>query len=92
MIGAPEDFFHKTITFLSTANSPSSLISTDDIAIFERTQRGLSSQQSEWLNLARNIHLDEVAADGSVAAKGTSEMAIRLQFKAWLHHMVGEAA
>ena len=92
MVGAPEDFFHKTITFLSTANSPSSLISTDDIAIFERTQAGLVSQQSEWINLARNIHMDETAADGTMTAKGTSEMAIRLQFKAWLHHMVGEAA
>jgi phenylpropionate dioxygenase-like ring-hydroxylating dioxygenase large terminal subunit len=92
LVGAPDEFFRQTVTFLATTNSPSSLISTDDLEIFERCQASLPSRTNEWLNLQRNVHTDRLDNDGTVQANGTSEMPIRVQMRAWLDHMTGEPA
>ena len=92
MVGAPDEFFHQTVTFLSTANSPASLISTDDLETFERCQAGLGATTSEWINLQRNVHTDTLNEDGSVVANGTSELGVRAMMRSWLTHMTGAAA
>lgn len=92
MVGAPDEFFHQTVTFLSTANSPASLISTDDLETFERCQAGLGATTSEWINLQRNVHTDKLNEDGSVLANGTSELGVRAMMRSWLNHMTGAAA
>jgi hypothetical protein len=79
------------VTFLSTANSPASLISTDDLETFERCQAGLDSQGADWVDLSRQLGTDQRLDDGRLVGSGTSEMPMRLQFKAWLAHMA-EAA
>ena len=91
LVGAPEQMFRQSVTFLSTANSPASLISTDDLETFERCQAGLASEGAEWIDLSRQLGADRREADGRLVGNGTSEMPMRLQFKAWLSHMA-EAA
>src|SRR5690606_25100203 len=91
LVGAPDEMFRQSVTFLSTANSPASLISTDDLETFERCQAGLDSQGADWVDISRKLGADESVGDGRVVATGTSEMPVRLQFKAWLSHMA-EAA
>lgn len=91
LVGAPEQMFRQSVTFLSTANSPASLISTDDLETFERCQAGLSSEGAEWVDLSRQFGADRREAEGRIVGNGTSEMPMRLQFKAWLSHMA-EAA
>jgi phenylpropionate dioxygenase-like ring-hydroxylating dioxygenase large terminal subunit len=92
MVGAPDALFHQTITFLSTANSPASLVATDDFETFERCQRGLASTGHDWVNVGRNIDRDVQYGDGARLATGTSEMAIRVQYGAWLRAMAGSEA
>jgi phenylpropionate dioxygenase-like ring-hydroxylating dioxygenase large terminal subunit len=91
LVGAPAEMFHQSVTFLSTANSPASLISTDDLETFERCQLGLDSRGTDWIDLSRQLGADQSLDDGRMVANGTSEMPMRLQFKAWLAHMA-EAA
>lgn len=91
LVGAPQEMFRQSVTFLSTANSPASLISTDDLETFERCQAGLDSQGTDWVDISRQLGADNRAEDGGLVGAGTSEMPVRLQFKAWLSHMA-EAA
>ena len=91
MVGAPDALFHQTITFLSTASSPASLVATDDMETFERCQAGLQAAGHEWVNIGRNLERDVRAPDGALHATGTSEMAIRVQYGAWLRCMTGSA-
>ena len=91
LVGAPEEMFRQSVTFLSTANSPASLISTDDLETFERCQAGLDSQGADWIDLGRQLGTDRREGQGWMVGNGTSEMPMRLQFKAWLAHMA-EAA
>jgi len=91
LVGAPEQMFRQSVTFLSTANSPASLISTDDLETFERCQAGLVSEGADWIDLGRQLGTDRRQNDGRMVGNGTSEMPMRLQFKAWLAHMA-EAA
>jgi phenylpropionate dioxygenase-like ring-hydroxylating dioxygenase large terminal subunit len=91
LVGAPEQMLRQTVTFLSTANSPASLISTDDLETFERCQAGLVSHGADWVDLSRQLGADQPMGGGLMVGAGTSEMPMRLQFKAWLAHMA-EAA
>lgn len=88
--GAPEEMFHASVKFVATANSPSSLVSADDFAIFEETQAGLEDPEVEWIDLARGYGDDAPAdtGDGAMRAYGTSEMPMRTQLDAWRRYMM----
>jgi phenylpropionate dioxygenase-like ring-hydroxylating dioxygenase large terminal subunit len=85
--GAPDEMFDLTLQFLNTASSASSMVASDDLEIFERCQRGLEATVDPWIDIRRGRTGDQRAADGSVAAPGTSELPIRNQLQAWLSHM-----
>jgi phenylpropionate dioxygenase-like ring-hydroxylating dioxygenase large terminal subunit len=85
--GAPEALFQTAIRFLSTANSPASLISSDDLEIFERCQIGIMNDGTDWLDLSRGRGQEDSGEDNSMLAKGTSELTMRNQLKAWLSYM-----
>jgi hypothetical protein len=89
--GAPPEMFELSLRFLNTASSPASLVASDDLEIFERCQRGLQDNASDWVDLGRGLHQDRVASDGSTAAPGTSELPIRNQMHAWRAHMTAVA-
>jgi len=76
-----------TLQFINLAASPASLVASDDLELFERCQRGLSAAASDWIDVRRGVLSDRRQADGSTLGGGTSELAIRNQFEAWLRHM-----
>ena len=91
--GAPESVFHRTVRFLSTINSPASMIFSDDIEIFARCQSGLSEAGGEgWVNVARGYGLDATDGANSWVSEGASELPVRAQFSAWLRHMTANGA
>lgn len=72
--GAPQEMHDLTLQFANLAASPASMVASDDLEIFERCQRGLHSAATDWIDMRRG-------------GGGTSELAIRNQFKAWKQHM-----
>ena len=85
--GAAAQMHDLTLQFINLAASPASLVASDDLELFERCQRGLSDAASDWIDLRRGVLSDRRQADGSTLGGGTSELAIRNQFEAWLEHM-----
>ena len=93
LAGAPDGMFHRAIRFLSTLNSPASVIASDDNTVFTGCQRALEGDKKEWIDLGRGYGDDLPQNDGGLAgAVGTSELSIRLQYRAWLDYMGGAAA
>ncbi len=90
--GAPPQMFRDTVAFANIVNGTASEVLTDDLEVYERIQRGLSSQRADWIYLGRGYGGDESAVNGlRQGATGTSEIPIRNQFAAWSHYMTGGA-
>ena len=85
--GAPEEMISLSMRFLTAAASAASLVAADDLDVFERCQRGLEDQATDWVDLSRGVATDKPDADGSTVAPGTSELPIRNQFAAWTQWM-----
>lgn len=85
--GADAAMHDLTLQFVNLAASPASLVASDDLEIFERCQRGLRDAAGDWIDVRRGVVADRRQADGSTLGSGTSELAIRNQFAAWLQAM-----
>jgi phenylpropionate dioxygenase-like ring-hydroxylating dioxygenase large terminal subunit len=85
--GAPEEMFNISVRFVSTANSPSSPISSDDFAIFEGVQAALANGDSEWLDFSRRLGEDQPSGNAGSRDNGTSELPMRTQLNAWRNLM-----
>jgi phenylpropionate dioxygenase-like ring-hydroxylating dioxygenase large terminal subunit len=84
---APGQMFRDTVAFANVVNGTGSWVLTDDLEVYERLQRGLSSAAVEWVYIGRGYGRD-VEDDGvSRGATGTSEVFIRAQMGAWLNYM-----
>jgi hypothetical protein len=69
-------------------NGTASWVLTDDLEVYERVQRGLTSGAEEWVYIGRGHGRDADEADGTRrGATGTSEVFIRAQSRAWLDYM-----
>jgi len=89
--GAPEQMYRDTIAFANVVNGTASWVLTDDLEIYERVQKGLTAQASDWVYVARGLGGDvEDAGRTRRGATGTSEVHIRSQFAAWLGYMTAE--
>ena len=89
--GAPESLFRDTIAFANIVNGTASPVLTDDLEVYERTQRGLTAKGSDWVYIGRGWGGDIAGPDGAWrGATGTSEIFIRNQFAAWLQYMSAE--
>jgi phenylpropionate dioxygenase-like ring-hydroxylating dioxygenase large terminal subunit len=86
--GAPEEMYQRTLWYSNVVNSPSSIVMPDDLEAYNRVQEGLGSDGGEWVSLHRDMGRD-VAGAGATSSKGTSELPMRNQFRAWLHYMEG---
>lgn len=86
LVGAPVENTARALTFANVQNSPSAMVMSDDIEIYNRVQEGLAAGHPEWIDLRRNIH-DDVRGEGLTTGLGTSELPIRNQFGAWLRYM-----
>jgi len=88
MPGAPPQMFRDTVAFANVVNGTGSWVLTDDLEVYERVQRGLSSGAVEWVHLGRGYGRDLPEAGGALrGASGTSEVFIRAQFAAWQRYM-----
>ena len=89
--GAPEQMFRDTIAFANVVNGTATPVLTDDLEVYERTQRGLGETRAEWVYLGRGHGGDVPDRDGTLrGGTGTSEIHIRNQFAAWLEYMTAE--
>ena len=77
--GAPAEMFEASIRMVTTNNSPSSIVTTDDHEIFERIQETLESGDGEWEDWSRGLEENR--------SEGTSEIAMRNQHRAWAEYM-----
>lgn len=85
--GAPDAMNRKAIRSIAATHSAASMIQTDDVEIFERIQRGLSSPANEWVQFAGHVGAEEPWKEGGWRGPGTSEFVSRLQYKSWLSYM-----
>jgi len=86
--GAPDEMNFGNIRLLNVTHSAASFVQTDDLEAFRRTQEGLRSTQSDWVDISRGM--GEEQADSHYNATSESamhEMAIRAQYDAWLNYM-----
>ena len=92
MKDAPPQMFRDTVAFANVVNGTASWVLTDDLEVYERVQRGLSSGAAEWVYIARGAGRDIDEQDGTRrGATGTSEVYIRAQFRAWLELFTDDA-
>jgi phenylpropionate dioxygenase-like ring-hydroxylating dioxygenase large terminal subunit len=88
MKDAPARMFRDTVAFANVVNGTGSWVLTDDLEVYERIQRGLSSGALDWVYLGRGHGRDIDEADGTRrGSTGTSEIFIRAQFATWLRYM-----
>ncbi|MGH7908050.1 MAG: aromatic ring-hydroxylating dioxygenase subunit alpha [Candidatus Binataceae bacterium] len=90
LLGAPPDTYRRTLIFSNLTNAPGSIVMPDDLEAFNRVQRGLESEGSDWISLHRDLGKDQ-RGDGSITAIATSELPMRNQSRAWLEYMTAEA-
>ena len=83
LVGAPEETFRNAVEYCNGANSAFSPVITDDLEIYERSQRGNAYGEREWVPVKRGLHerLTDEPDDDRVPA--TSEGFIRNQYRAW---------
>jgi phenylpropionate dioxygenase-like ring-hydroxylating dioxygenase large terminal subunit len=84
--GAPDEIFHRAVRYLTNLNSPASMISSDDIEIFERCQAGLQYGDAEWIDFSRGYEQEAAGPDNTTIASA-SELPMRFMYTAWLAHM-----
>jgi phenylpropionate dioxygenase-like ring-hydroxylating dioxygenase large terminal subunit len=86
--GAPGEMIRLAMRFVATANSPASLISSDDFEIFARAQTGLARSDDPWIDFSRGFGTERPSGEDEAArAPGTAEAAMRAQYRAWLSAM-----
>src|SRR5690606_30073855 len=79
-VGAPEELFRRSITYCNLINSHANVVGPDDWEAYYRTQKGLGTDDgNEWISMHRYKDADEVEADGTRKAAGTSDMVFRHQ-------------
>jgi len=88
MKDAPPQMFRDTVAFANVVNGTGSWVLTDDLEVYERIQRGLSSSALDGTYLGRGYGRDVEEAEGARrGGTGTSEIYVRAQFAAWLRYM-----
>ena len=86
LVGAPDELNRELIRYLNVTHSAASLIQSDDVEMFRRVQGGLQGDGGDWVWFNRHQHNDE-PFDGGVRARGTSDLVMRNQYRAYLDLM-----
>jgi phenylpropionate dioxygenase-like ring-hydroxylating dioxygenase large terminal subunit len=84
---APAAMFRDSVAFANVVNGTGSWVLTDDLEVYERVQRGLTSGEVDWVYIGRGHGRDM----NDRGATGTSEIYIRAQMKAWLDYMTRDS-
>lgn len=85
--GAPEELFQLAVRALEVANSPASIVTSDDHEVFERMHESLASGSRSWIDWSRGLDSETSIADGIRTGAGTNEILMRNQLQAWLGYM-----
>jgi phenylpropionate dioxygenase-like ring-hydroxylating dioxygenase large terminal subunit len=92
LVGAPEALLRRTMMYSRLINSPMSVVGHDDLHCYRAIQEGLAASGNPWVSLHRDFDPVELAG-GDRTVKGTSEVSMRNQFRAWARYMSeGDAA
>jgi len=92
LVGAPEALLRRTMMYSRLINSPMSVVGHDDLHCYRAIQDGLAASGNPWISLHRDFDPTELAG-GDRTVKGTSEVSMRNQFRAWARYMSeGEGA
>jgi hypothetical protein len=92
LLGAPDAMNFGNMRLLNVTHSAASFVQTDDMESFVRTQKGLRSRATDWVDISRGMGAEEPDREYN-ATRGAAvhELAMRAQYKAWLGYM-SEAA
>ncbi|MEP6720064.1 MAG: aromatic ring-hydroxylating dioxygenase subunit alpha [Variovorax sp.] len=85
--GAPDLLLERALSYNRLVFSPMSILAHDDVHLFESMQQGLRSDGNAWVSLHRGFDPAELEATGTQKCKGTSELLMRNQFRAWRKFM-----
>jgi phenylpropionate dioxygenase-like ring-hydroxylating dioxygenase large terminal subunit len=86
--GAPEAIYRRSLWYFNLVNSPATMINADDLENWTKGQWGLqASMAGDWVSFHRNHGGDEERDGVLYSNKGTSEVVMRSQFKAWSEYM-----
>jgi phenylpropionate dioxygenase-like ring-hydroxylating dioxygenase large terminal subunit len=88
LIGAPDAMNFANIRLLNVTHSAASFVQTDDLEAFVRTQKGLRSRLTDWVDISRGLGDEEPDRElNATRGLATHEMVVRAQYKAWLGYM-----
>ena len=84
--GAPPNMLERTLRYSRLINSPASMVGPDDLDCYIRIQESAAAGAVEWVDMHR--HFGREVPDGDkLRAIGTSDLALRNQYSAWLDYM-----
>jgi hypothetical protein len=87
LVGAPDSMNFGNIRLLNVTHSAASFVQSDDAEAFVRTQRGLQSQLTEWVDISRGLGAEDSDNEyNAPRAQATDEMVVRSQYHAWLDY------
>jgi benzoate/toluate 1,2-dioxygenase alpha subunit len=89
--GAPDKLLQRTLMYNRLINSPMSVVGHDDLHVYRAMQEGLRACGNDWVSLHRDYSPSELEHD-DLTTKGTSEISMRNQFRAWRKYMMPQEA
>lgn len=87
--GAPDNMLERTLRYSRLINSPASMVGPDDLNCYVRIQESAESGAIEWIDMHRHYGREEREGHRTLA-QGTSDLALRNQYSAWLNYMLGD--
>jgi benzoate/toluate 1,2-dioxygenase alpha subunit len=88
LLGAPDAMNFGNMRLLNVTHSAASFVQTDDVESFVRTQKGLRSLATDWVDISRGLGTEEPdRAYNAMRGASVEELAMRAQYKAWLGYM-----
>jgi benzoate/toluate 1,2-dioxygenase subunit alpha len=93
LVGAPDSMNFGNLRLLNVTHSAASFVQTDDVEAFVRSQRGLTNEGTDWVDISRGLGVEEFdAANNANRELAVHEMAVRAQYAAWVNYMTADAA
>ena len=87
LVDAPDELLARSVIYNRLINAPTSVVGHDDLHCYRAMQEGLAANGNEWISLHRNHSATEQSSSLAGRYNGTSEIAMRGQFRAWLAAM-----
>lgn len=86
--GAPDAMNQRNIRLLNVTHSAASFVQTDDMESFTRTQSGLQSRATDWVDISRGMGAETESPNrNAIEGSAMHELVVRQQYKAWLKYM-----